>query len=406
MLKTALGYATSLWSLTYGVLGIYWATGGSGYPFARVGDDHSTASLLEGAWVGAVAPVMAVLGLLGAVAALVMTRRSVTSGLASGLLLGFGGTMAVLLALVIPDYTPLGMLALSPAILVFAFTGVPGPQDGVGDILYWHRVNILIMFLGGLLWAATAVSYHRRRRQACTNCGRDDRPLKAWQTPEGALRWGRRAVLIAAVCNIPYEVTRIAWYFGWKLGITDEFHQMMADTPGMLEMGLAMAGLAIGGSILTHGLVSRWGEVYPRWIWFKAGQRIPPKLAIIPASIVAVVLIPAGLMNLRLADDDGASLWGLTVPGTLWVVWGAALGAATYAYYLRRRTTCRRCGRGAPEAAVLTSRSGAPAGRSSGSLAGSRRAGSPARAPRRSRTRSARSATAGTRPAAAPPTSG
>jgi hypothetical protein len=263
------------------------------------------------------------------------------------------------LALVVPDYTPLATLALSPAILVFAFTGVPGAQGGVGDILYWPRVNVLIMFVGGLLWAATAVSYHRRLRDACVSCGRDDRPLRAWQTPEGALRWGRRAVLIAVVANLPYEFTRVAWYFGWELGITHEFHQMMADTPGMLEMGLGMAAMGVGGSILTHGLVHRWGEAYPRWIWFKAGRRVPPLLAIIPASIVAVVLIPAGLMNIRLPGEHAGSEWGLALPGTLWVVWGAALGAATYAYYLRRRTTCRRCGRGAPEAAVLTSRNGA-----------------------------------------------
>ncbi|GAA0960799.1 hypothetical protein GCM10009554_76300 [Kribbella koreensis] len=360
MLKTTLGYATALWSLTYGALGIYWTAGGSSYPFAPVVDDHRTASLLEGAPVGVVGPGMVVLGLLGAVVAVLMTRRS-----SGRVFLGFAVTMAVLLALVIPDYTPLAMLALSPALVMFAFTGVPGAQDGVGDILYWHRVNILIIFVGGLLWAATAVSYHRRLRNACASCGRDDRPPRAWQTPEGALRWGRRAVLIAVVANIPYEFTRVAWYFGWELGITHEFHQMMVDTPGMLEMGLAMATLGIGGSILTHGLVHRWGEVYPRWIWFKAGRRVPPLLALIPASIVAVVLIPAGLMNIRLPGDNAGSEWGLALPGTLWVVWGAALGAATYAYYLRRRTTCRRCGRGAPEAAVLTSRSGALVGRNS-----------------------------------------
>lgn len=404
MLKTTLGYLTALWSLTYGVLGIYWSAGGADYPFARVDDDHSTASLLEGAPVEIVGPVMATLGLLGAAVALLMTHRTAKVG--GKLLVGFGVGMAVLLALVVPDYTPLGMLALSPAILVFAFTGVPGPQDGIGDILYWHRVNILLIFVGGLLWAATAVNYRRRLNRACGSCGRDDRPLRPWQTSEGALRWGRRAVLIAVVSNFPYELTRIAWYFGWELGITHEFHQMMTDTPGMLELGLAMAAIGVGGSILTHGLVHRWGEVYPRWIWFKAGKRVPPRLAIIPASIVAVVLIPAGLMNLRLPGDNAGSLWGLAMPGTLWVVWGAALGAATYAYYLRRRSTCRVCGRGAPEAAVLTSRSGAPAGHSSGSPAGSPRAGSPATEPRRSRTRSARSARAGSRPTAAPPTSG
>ncbi|TDU91442.1 hypothetical protein EV138_5048 [Kribbella voronezhensis] len=388
------GYLAAVWTFLYGVLGVYWTAGGASYPFAKVDDDHSTASLLEGTPAHVVAPVLAAVGFTGAAVAVVMTFKR------SKAFEAFAVVLAVVLALLIPDYTLLAMVAMAPALIVFAFTGVPGQQDGLGDILYWHRVNLILMFVGGLLWAATALAYHRRTRDLCLSCGRSDRPVKAWQTPEGSLRWGRRAVQLAVVVNLPYEFTRIAWYFGWPLGISDEFHRMMADTPYMLEMGLALAVLALGGSVLTHGLVHRWGEVYPRWIWFKAGRRIPPALAIVPAA----VLIPAGLMNIRLEDNNDE--WGLVLPGTLWVVWGAALGAATYAYYLRRRTTCRRCGRGSPAAAVLRSRSDARAARSSGSRGGSPRAGSPARAPRRSRTRSARSATAGTRPAAAPPTSG
>ena len=356
------GYATALWSFAYGVLGVYWTLGGAGFPFAKVADDRATGSILEGSSAEVVAPIMAAVGLGGAVLAIVMTTRR-----ASGWVLqAIAAVLAVGLALVIPDYTLVALVALSPAILVFAFTGVPGDQGGVGDILYWHRVNLVILFIGGLLWAATAVAYHRRSRQACVSCGRGEGPEKAWTTPASALRWGRWAVAVSVVANLPYEFTRVAWYAGWPLGITDEFHQMMADTPGMLEMGLAMAAMGIGGGILTHGLVRRWGEVYPRWIWFKAGKRVPPLLAIIPASLVAVVLIPAGLMNAQMPiyPDN----WALNVPGVLWVFWGAGLGVATYAYYLRRRTACRRCGRG------VTSRSDAPAGRSSGSPAGSRRA--------------------------------
>jgi hypothetical protein len=344
------GCATALWSFAYGVLGVFWATGGRGYPFAKVEDDRATASLLEGAPVGVVAPVMAVLGFTGALVAVLMTVRRPRGWL----LQAFGAVLAVGLALVVPDYTPLAVLALSPALLVFAFTGIPGAQGGLEDILYWHRVNVLLMFLGGLLWAATAIAYHRRAREACVSCGRRHGAPAAWTTPEAALRWGRRAVLIAVVSNVPYEFTRVAWYFGWPLGITDEFHQMMVDTPGMLEMGLGMALLGIGGSILTHGLVQRWGEVYPRWIWWRAGRRVPPSRAIVPATIVALVLIPAGLMNVRLPGDNAGSLWGLAFPGMLWIVWGTALGAATYAYYLRRRTTCTRCHRGEPAKDLLT----------------------------------------------------
>jgi hypothetical protein len=341
------GCATALWSFLYGVAGVYWSLGGADYPFAKVVDDRSTASVLEGAPVAVVGPVMAVVGLGGAVLAVVMIRRRPRGWV----LQAIAAVLAVGLALVIPDYTLVALLALSPALVVFAFTGIPGAQGGVGDVLYWHRINLLILFIGGVLWAGTAIAYHRRSRHACVSCGRSDGPAPVWTTPESALRWGRVAVGVAVVANLPYEATRIAWFFGWPLGISEDFHRMMADTPGMLEMGLGLAVMGIGGGVLTHGLVHRWGEVYPRWIWFKAGRRVPPLLAIIPASVVAVVLIPAGLMNTQLPLDGDN--WAVNAPGMLWVVWGAALGVATYAYYLRRRTACRRCGRGSrPEAAL------------------------------------------------------
>jgi hypothetical protein len=388
------GYATALWSFAYGVLGSYWSFGGAAYPFAHVRDDRATASVLEGAPAHVVAPVLAVIGLGGGVLALVMTRIR-PRGWA---LQTVAAVLAIGLALVIPDYTLIAVVALAPALIVFAFTGVPGAQGGVGDILYWHRVNLIILFVGGVLWAATAVAYHRRSRSACVSCGRSERPQAHWTTPEAALRWGRLAVAVAVVANLPYEFTRVAWYFGWPVGISDDFHRMMAETPDMLQTGLGLAVLGLTGGVLTHGLVHRWGEVYPRWIWFKAGRPVPPLLAIIPASIVAVVLIPAGLMNWQLPMDGDN--WAINAPGILWIVWGTALGAATYGYYLRRRTKCSRCGRG------IRSRSDVLAARSSGWRGGSRRAGSPARGPRRSRTRSARSATAGSRPGAAHPRSG
>ncbi|WP_405061488.1 NYN domain-containing protein [Kribbella sp. NBC_01505] len=340
------GCATALWSFVYGVAGLYWSLGGAHYPFATVEDDRSTASVLEGAPVAVVGPAMATLGFGGAALAVVMTR----SRPRGWLLQTIAAVLAVGLALVIPDYTLIAVVAFSPALVVFAFTGVPGAQGGVGDILYWHRVNLLIVFIGGVLWAATAIAYHRRSRDACVSCGRGDGPAPAWTTPESALRWGRIAVTVAVVANLPYEATRIAWYFGWPVGISTDFHQMMTDTPGMLELGLGLAVMGIGGSVLTHGLVHRWGEVYPRWIWFKAGRRIPPRLAIIPAAVVAVCLIPAGLMNAQLPLDGDN--WALNAPGILWIAWGLALGTATYAYYLRRRTTCRRCGRSTDRLAV------------------------------------------------------
>ena len=154
---------------------------------------------------------------------------------------------------------------------------------------------------------------------------------------------------VACLAPLPYEITRIAWYLGYPLGITDAFLTMMQNTPGMLEVGLGAAAASMVGGVLTHGLVRRWGEIYPGWIWFKAGRRVPPALAVVPASIVSIVLIPAGLMNLR--SDITRDSWALNAPSILCLVWGVALGAATIFYHLRRRGVCRRCGRGSPAAA-------------------------------------------------------
>jgi hypothetical protein len=112
----------------------------------------------------------------------------------------------------------------------------------------------------------------------------------------------------------------------------------------MLEVGATLAVMSGAGAILTHGLVARWGERFPRWLPVIGGRDVPPRLAIVPAGAVAVVLPPAGLMQIE--SSFSTSDWGATAPMTLWLLWAAGLAAATYAYYLRRRTTCRRCGRG------------------------------------------------------------
>jgi hypothetical protein len=114
--------------------------------------------------------------------------------------------------------------------------------------------------------------------------------------------------------------------------------------------------IAYGGAILTLGLVQRWGEVFPRWIPFVGGKRVPIPFAVFPASLVAVLVTTAGLMFVRLTLTGrlGAILgegvlsaenWAALAPELLWPLWGGALGAATLAYYYRRRGKCEHCGR-------------------------------------------------------------
>jgi hypothetical protein len=365
-------WAAATWSLLYGCLAVYWACGGRGFPFAPVDETRRSGSVLEGSRAAVAAPIMALIALAGAGVAVAMARgagsgrtatvrdagsgRTATvRGAGSGrtatvrgadwsrtatVLIAFGWTTAAALTLVIPDYSLLAVVAFAPLLLVFAFTGVPGQQDGVGDILYWHRTNLIILFAGGLIWALATVAYRRRIRGACEHCGR--KAGESGPSREILLRWGRRAVTVACLAPLPYEITRLAWYAGIPLGISHDFLRMMQDTPTMLDVGLGCAIASAAGGVLTHGLVSRWGEVFPRWVWFAAGKRVPPMLAVVPASIVALTTVPAGLMLLW-TTSFRSSGWALYAPSLLWVVWGVALGAATYAYYLRRRPACQHC---------------------------------------------------------------
>jgi hypothetical protein len=117
------------------------------------------------------------------------------------------------------------------------------------------------------------------------------------------------------------------------------------------------------GAVLTLGLVQRWGEVFPRSLRVigLAGRRVPMALAVVPASVVAVLLIVGGIVigsglgqmaaNLAAGGTEGIDLIGgiffQVGPTLLFPVWGAALAAATLGYYYRRRGPCGVCGRGA-----------------------------------------------------------
>jgi len=68
-----IGYLAAAWSLTYGLLGLYWALGGAGFPFG-VNDPGAALSVLGGAEAETRGLVIAALGLAGAVIAVAMVR--------------------------------------------------------------------------------------------------------------------------------------------------------------------------------------------------------------------------------------------------------------------------------------------------------------------------------------------
>jgi hypothetical protein len=120
--------------------------------------------------------------------------------------------------------------------------------------------------------------------------------------------------------------------------------------------GLFLATFGMVGAALMLGLVQRWGEVFPRWMLGLAGRRVPIGLALVPAAIVAVLLIVGGIaiwsgyaQMAETAATSGQDALIVVGPTTLFPLWGAALAVAALGYYYRRRGPCEVCGRGASE---------------------------------------------------------
>jgi hypothetical protein len=243
------------------------------------------------------------------------------------------------LLVVIPDQRLIVSVAFVPILLLrerfgWRLEGSASHPTGATHVFRegrvpWPVVNQLLLVAGGLLWAGTAITYANRAGE-----------LPAWMAPHAASEWGRRAVAIAVVSPLVYAASRWAWALDIPLGLSEEFFHEGQES-GLWRVGSALSTVTAAGAALTLGLTQRWGEVIPAWVPGLGGKAIPPVLAVAPASLMSVAITSAGLGYVRSFARSGipAEGWGMVVPGLLWPLWGASLGAATFAYYLRRRSS-------------------------------------------------------------------
>jgi len=351
-----------VWSLIYAALGLYWAVSGQGFPYAS-GLVASIAGPVAGRFGPGVAWVVVIAaGIPAAVTGTAMlhgVRRLRSFLIAAGVLL------AAILLLFMTDLNLLVMLAYIPYIVFRMFTGaeISVYLESLAQS-QWMLAHQLLCIAGGFLWLAATVSYARRSTDACLYCGRRDVP-EGWTSPDHAARWGRVAVYVALVVPVLYAVTRYAWVLGIPLGMSKEYLRQGQES-GMWISGLFLANFGLVGAVLMLGLVQRWGEVFPRWMIGLAGRRVPIALAVVPASLISVLLIVGGLgiwsgldmmvTNLVASGAEGTEVIGGIIfqvgPTLLLPVWGILLAVATLGYYYRRRGQCSVCGRGVPGQAV------------------------------------------------------
>ncbi|NEB40779.1 hypothetical protein [Streptomyces sp. SID14515] len=327
-----IGYAAFLALLLYGLAHAYWAFGGDGFPFGA-DDANPEYSAFEHVGRDRLAPWIAG-GFLGSAAVALLLVLPGRRWIPARVLVGASVFAAAAVFCTLADFRILGNLAY---VFMLRFGAIN-----------WTVINQLFAVVPVGLMVASAVAHQRRTSGACTGCGRTGTG-GGWTSPEAAARWGRRAAYTAVAVPLLYACTRWAWALGIPLGISDELWEG-GKKDNLWIAGAALATMGALGALLTLGLVQRWGEVFPRWMLGLRGRRVPPALAVVPATLVSVMVTIAGIMYIRLhfqgAFDNQKDDWGATVPEMVWPVWGIALATATLAYYFRRRGVCRRCARG------------------------------------------------------------
>jgi len=328
-------YAAVAWSLIYTALGLYWAVSGRGFPYAP-----GLVSSITGPVAGRFGPVVAWIIVIAAGIPAAAVGMAMLRGvrLLRSLLMTAGVLLAAVLLLLMTDLTLLTTLAYVPYVVFRLLTGAE-----IGFFLQqltqsqWLIAHQLLCLIGGFLWLAATVSYARRSTDACLYCGRRDSP-EGWNSPDHAARWSRIAVYVAMVAPVFYAVTRYAWALGIPLGMSEEYLRLGQER-GIWTSGLFLANFGLVGAVLMLGLMQRWGEVFSRWMIGLAGRRVPIALAVVPASIVSVLLMVGGITILsgyaQMADEavaSGQDMWIVVGPTALFPVWGAALAVATLGY--------------------------------------------------------------------------
>lgn len=196
-------------------------------------------------------------------------------------------------------------------------------RSGTGMLL------VVASFVGGALWLLVGLRAAGLRRGAGPSG-------TTYPVDSGPRRdWGWWVTVLAAAGPLPYALLRMTWLTPWPVWMSAA---ELEAHPEMRIFGLSLGFAAIGGSVLTAGLVMRWGSVYPRWIPTLGGRPVSPTWPTVLAVVVGAAITVAGRSTVQmLLQDSEAPLASLEVLVIMpFPVWGPLLVAAALAYYRRR----------------------------------------------------------------------
>ncbi|GGT86880.1 hypothetical protein GCM10010272_34820 [Streptomyces lateritius] len=108
----------------------------------------------------------------------------------------------------------------------------------------------------------------------------------------GVSRWIRLVAYAVPLTVLPSSIWRLPAAFSDGRGLGERTYVVFLS---VLSEAFAFAAI---------GLIARWGEVFPRWIPFLRGRRVPSRAAVLLATIGAVSLtLLFTLLFIRLRDQ-------------------------------------------------------------------------------------------------------
>ncbi|KJS55778.1 hypothetical protein [Streptomyces rubellomurinus] len=164
--------------------------------------------------------------------------------------------------------------------------------------------------------------------------GDTERPVPGW-----ALRLAKALPFIV----LPQCLWRLPFAFDFCMGLIDEKRGPWEWWAVPYVFGLSLVTESV--TLLTLGLVSGWGEVFPRWVPFLRGRRVPPLVATVPALLGgAVVTFLFDLLGFIqgvdiFAPERWGSVWWMVLARiciTPAMLWGPITLALAVAYHRRR----------------------------------------------------------------------
>jgi len=250
--------------------------------------------------------------------------------LAGYLLAALGPLLLIVLALLVRHPgARIAVAAAAVAVVAFAFFG-PAPIVVFYRMLFqalaqralWVLSALLLLVFSGLwiLWGALQLRGEPGRFGAFV------------------LRHRRAITVLAACCALPYAIARLSWLTPWPLFGGDAIEQFGTSA---LITGLMLGAAMLIGGALTLGLILPWGERFPRWVPGVGGRPVPVPLAVVPATIAAVLFTATGVETLLMlatpqSYSSGLDIdWAIALFLPFWL-WGPLLGLATWAYAIHR----------------------------------------------------------------------